>query len=167
MPRAWARVMISSRLRRSASTGRPRRPSLAPSSTTRMRTSPLSDHSSRLSPPADVSPETPAFTTSKGCPSLASRAWISAGTDCGGSRPYPAVRLSPRNTIRGRLEAAGATAGGGRRLSRVVLAAAPALAGGAGAAGVLAGPAAGSRLHAPSNTAAASSAQPVLLMGPI
>ncbi len=64
MPRALARLMISSRLRFIASTGSPRRPSLAPSSMTRTFTSPSSDQSSRFSPPADVSPDTPALTTS-------------------------------------------------------------------------------------------------------
>ena len=59
MSRAFARVMISLRLRFICATGSPRRPSFAPSSITSTSTSPSSDQSSRLKPPADVSPETP------------------------------------------------------------------------------------------------------------
>src|SRR6185436_12019147 len=90
--------------------------SLAPSSSTRIRTSPSNDQSSRRNPPADVSPETPAFTTSYLNPSASRCFWTSEGTDCSTSRPKPAVRLSPRNTIRGRVDAdaaAGADDAGG------------------------------------------------------
>ena len=68
IPRARARVMISVRFRFIAATGTPRRPSLAPSSITRILTSPSSDQSRRLRPPADVSPDTPALTTSYAVP---------------------------------------------------------------------------------------------------
>ena len=47
----------------------PRKPSLAPSAMTTMRTSPSSAQSSRRSPPAVVSPDTPALTTSNRWPS--------------------------------------------------------------------------------------------------
>lgn len=60
-----ARSMISARFFLISSTGRPRSPSLAPSSRMRMRTSPgCSAQSNRCRPAAVVSPETPALTTS-------------------------------------------------------------------------------------------------------
>ena len=61
---ACARSMIVARFAFSSAAGRPRRPSLPPSATISTRTSPSSAQSSRLSPPADVSPDTPALTTS-------------------------------------------------------------------------------------------------------
>ena len=64
IPRRLARVMISARFRFIAAGGRPRRPSLPPSSMTSTLTSPSRCQSSRLSPPAEVSPDTPALITS-------------------------------------------------------------------------------------------------------
>src|SRR2546425_5116988 len=106
IPRDLARVTISPRFFFISLTGSPRRPSLAPSSRISTRTFPSSDQSSRRRPPADVSPDTPALTTSYRYPASSRCFWSSAGYDCGLSRPYPAVRLSPSITILGIADAA-------------------------------------------------------------
>ena len=63
-PKRLRTLTIVSRFRFISSGGRPRRPSFPPRATIRMRTSPSSDQSRRLRPPAVVSPDTPALTTS-------------------------------------------------------------------------------------------------------
>src|SRR5215475_11716301 len=84
--------MIFDRLPLSSSAGSPRRPSFPPSAQSR-----------RARPPAEVSPDTPAFITSYLSPSLSRRCWSNIGYASAGDRPRPAVRLSPRMTTRGRV----------------------------------------------------------------
>src|SRR5688572_24008090 len=102
MLRVRARSTIAATLRRSSSTGNPRRASFPPSATINTRTSPSSAQSRRLRPPADVSPDTPAFTISYCNPSWFRRCCRSAGYAASAGSPSPAVRLSPSATMRGR-----------------------------------------------------------------
>ena len=53
------------------------------------RTSPSSAQSSRRRPPAEVSPDTPAFTTSKSSPAASMRSWSRAGNDWSRRSPSP------------------------------------------------------------------------------
>src|SRR5690606_20335140 len=73
----------------------PRSMSFAPVSSTTMSKSCRSSQSIRRSAPADVSPLTPAFTTSNGRPVSAMRRSIRSGNDCDSGSPRPAVRLVP------------------------------------------------------------------------
>src|SRR5690606_36931223 len=104
--------MISWRLCRITSGSWPRSPSFAPSSSTRTRTGRWRSQSMRRSPPAEVSPLTPAFTTRKRSPAESSFSWIRAGYAWSTVSPYPAVRLVPRKRITGR----SSDAAGGMRL---------------------------------------------------
>ena len=110
MPRACARSMIVDRLRLQLARPAGRAgASLPPSATISTRTSPSSAQSSRLRPPADVSPDTPAFTTSIVQPGgIEPLLQQRRDTPALVGRPRPAVRLSPSTTIRGRVSAAGA-----------------------------------------------------------
>src|SRR5438552_17814573 len=101
MPRDCAVSTICARFAFNCSTGRPRSPSFPPRATISTLTLPSSAQSRRDSPPADVSPDTPALTTSKSRPSVLRRCWSRDGYDCSTGSPRPAVRLSPRITIRG------------------------------------------------------------------
>ena len=100
MPRACARSMIFARLPLQLFGRQAAQPSLPPSATIRMRTSPSSAQSSRDSPPADVSPETPAFTTPVVQPLPFRRSCSNADTRVSAGSPSPAVRLSPSTTMR-------------------------------------------------------------------
>ena len=68
MPRAWAASMMRLKFAFNCGIGVPRRPSLAPSATMRIRTSPSRTRSIRFAARVDVSPDTPAFTTVKSRP---------------------------------------------------------------------------------------------------
>ena len=92
---------------RVVSTSRPRKPSLAPVSSTITSPGPVNSQSTRRSAPADVSPLSPAFTTFTFTPAESALRPISAGKALSGSSPSPAVRLVPMNRIVGR-ELAGA-----------------------------------------------------------
>ena len=59
-----------------------------------------SAQSIRLRAPAEVSPESPAFTAVMGNPSAAAFRVTRTGNACEGSRPRPAVRLVPKNKTR-------------------------------------------------------------------
>ena len=92
-------AMMASRFCFSASTGSPRRPSFAPrASTSTSMVCRLASHSNRRSPPADVSPLSPALTVRTVIPSESAFASMSAGNACSSpcGNPYPAVSESPR-----------------------------------------------------------------------
>src|SRR5438045_5078865 len=85
----------SRRFCRTVATGVPRKPSLAPLSTTTTSKFPRRSQSRRRRRPAVVSPLTPAFTTSNGRCAASIFSRISCGYALSGSRPRPAVRLVP------------------------------------------------------------------------
>ncbi len=102
MPRACARSMICARLRCSSAAGRPRRPSLPPSATISTRTSPSSAQSSRDKPAGrrvagDARVDDLVVEPGRVDALLQQR----RDTRRRGGRPRPAVRLSPRTTMRG------------------------------------------------------------------
>ena len=92
--------------------GTPRKPSLAPSSTTTTSGRCVSTQSMRARPAAVVLPLTPAFTRRKGRPSFASERWTTAGNASSGARCSPAAIESPRNATTG---APGGISGAGSR----------------------------------------------------
>src|SRR6266542_7063898 len=152
MPRALARSMMVERFAVISATDSPRRPSLAPSSRMRMRTSPSSDQSSRRTPPAEVSPDKPALTISKFRLAPSILRCRRAGKDSACARPSPADRLSPSTTMRGRAAGATAAPGAGAAPVEAGAAAAPAAGpaagpGGPEAAGLASAGSRGSRLH--------------------
>ena len=88
----------------------PRNASFAPSSTmTRSGFSSATTRSTRATPPAVVSPETPALTSRAGLPCARKRAWSCAGKAACGETPSPAVKLSPNTRITVLPEAAAAS----------------------------------------------------------
>lgn len=107
---AAVRLRIESRFASICSVGSPRRPSLAPSSTTSRAIGFCRSQSSRRKPPALVSPLTPAFTTSTAYPAESASSANRAGHDWLGESgsPIPSVRLVPSMTTRGRDPAAAA-----------------------------------------------------------
>ena len=101
MPRPLAIRIICERLSCIWSIGRPRNPSLAPSSSTSTLTSPSSAQSSRRRPPAVVSPDTPALTTSTSSPAAVIFCCTRAGHARSGARPRPARQaVAERNDPR-------------------------------------------------------------------
>src|SRR5690606_10111155 len=79
----------------------PRSMSFAPVSSTTTSKSCRRSQSMRRSAPADVSPLTPALTTSNGSPASSIRRSIRSGYDCASGSPSPAVRLVPmKSTVR-------------------------------------------------------------------
>src|ERR1700731_73226 len=99
MCRAPRRRRIASRLARVCAGSRPRNASFAPSSTITASASSGTDQSSRASPSAVVSPETPALTTSAAMPFCASARARRAGKAASAGSPRPAVSESPSATI--------------------------------------------------------------------
>src|SRR5215472_11051682 len=90
---------IAPRLLLACAGSRPRSASLAPSSTITTRGFSASAQSSRASPPAVVSPETPPSCTSASMPESFRAFWSWGTKPCPGGRPKPAVRLSPSARI--------------------------------------------------------------------
>src|SRR5712692_4008606 len=100
MRRAASRCTISASAWRVILGSIPRSMSLAPSSTITASVPSGTDQSRRASPPAAVSPETPALTTSTARPLALSARSSFAGKAASPGSPRPAVSESPKATMR-------------------------------------------------------------------
>ena len=101
----------------------------------------------RASPPAVVSPETPALiTVTSGAPWARSHAWSCGAKPCAGGRPEPAVSESPKARMRTSAAAAPASAASAAR-TKARRPRAPDTAPDAAEKGFIAGPLSRSRLE--------------------
>ena len=111
MPRALAFSMMAERFALMDATVCPLRPSLAPSATIIQSMRCRKTQSSRVRPPAVVSPLTPAFTTRWGYPASRRRFCSTDGKLSSRAIPVPAARESPSTRITGAWRFAGSTRG--------------------------------------------------------